>query len=117
MNEIEVTYTVLGFEEAGETSFYTEVSDRIYDKLQDAEDDGGYLDSYYIAEEMPGIHRIILGRIRENMAEEGLDPDDGKIERHTLLGGGDKEDCFEASHSLMHGLADDDDIEYTIMLF
>lgn len=117
MNEIEVTYTVLGFEEAGETSFYTEVSDRIYDKLQDAEDDGGYLDSYYIAEEMPGIHRIILGRIRENMAEEGLDPDDGKIERHTPFGGSYKEDCFEASHSLMHDLADDDDIEYTIMLF
>lgn len=115
MNEIEVTYTVLGFEEAGETSFYTEVSDRIYDKLQDAEDEGGYLDSYYIAEEMPGVHRIILGEIRENMAEEGLDPDDGKVERRGLFGCYE-EDCFEASHSLMYDLADDDDIEYTIML-
>ena len=36
MNEIEITYTVFGFDEAGETSFDMEVSDSLYNKLQDA---------------------------------------------------------------------------------
>lgn len=38
-NSIEITYTVFGFDEAGETSFDMEVSDHLYNKLQDAEDD------------------------------------------------------------------------------
>ena len=39
-NSIEITYTVFGFDEAGETSFDMEVSDHLYNKLQDAEDEG-----------------------------------------------------------------------------
>ena len=80
-NSIEITYTVFGFDEAGETSFDMEVSDHLYNKLQDAEDEGEMLDSDYISEEMPGIHRKILKAIRENMEEEGMNPDDGMIEK------------------------------------
>ena len=39
-NTITITYTVYGYDEAGETSFDMDVSDRIYDKLSEAEDDG-----------------------------------------------------------------------------
>lgn len=45
MNEIEVTYTVFGFDEAGETSFDMDVSDNLYYKLQNAEEDGSVLKS------------------------------------------------------------------------
>lgn len=117
MNEIEITYTVFGFEEAGETSFDMDVSDSIYNKLQDAEDEGELLDSDYISEEMPGIHRKILKAIRKNMEEECLNPDDGKIEKHTPWGTTYMEDCLEASHEEMSYMADDDDIEYTITIF
>ena len=39
--------------ESGKTSFDMDVSDNLYDKLQNAEEDGTYLDSDYISEEMP----------------------------------------------------------------
>jgi len=42
-NSIEITYTVFGFDEAGETSFDMDVSDHLYNKLQDAEDEGEML--------------------------------------------------------------------------
>ena len=67
-------------------------------------------------EEMPGIHRKILKAIRENMQEEGLNPDDGKKEKR-LPWGTYMEDCPEASHMEMYNMAEDDDIEYTITVF
>ena len=117
MNEIEVTYTVFGFEEAGETSFDMDVSDNLYNKLQDAEECGESLDSDYISEEMPGIHRKILKAIHENMEEEGLNPDDGKIEKRLPWGATYREDCPGASHMEMYNMAEDDDIEYSVTVF
>lgn len=117
MNVIEITYTVFGFDEAGETSFDMEVSDSLYNKLLEAEENGEYLDSDYISEEMPGIHRKILKAIRENMMDEGLNPDDGKKEKRLPWGATYKEDCPEASHMEMYNMAEDNDIEYTISVF
>ena len=51
------------------------------------------------------------------MEEESLNPDDGKIEKHTPWGTTYMEDCLEASHEEMSYMADDDDIEYTITIF
>lgn len=115
MEEIEITYTVLGFEEAGETTFDMEVSDRQYERLEDAELDGELLDSDYISENMPGLHKKILKAIRENMEEEGLEPGDGMVEKRRLFGAY-KEYEEGADHSMMAVLADDDDIEYEITI-
>ncbi len=116
-NSIEITYTVFGFDEAGETSFDMEVSDHLYNKLQDAEDEGEMLDSDYISEEMPGIHRKILKAIRENMEEEGMNPDDGMIEKRYPWGAHYKEYSSDASHMEMYNMAEDDDIEYSVTIY
>lgn len=116
-NSIEITYTVFGFDEAGETSFDMEVSDHLYNKLQDAEDEGEMLDSDYISEEMPGIHRKILKAIRENMEEEGMNPDDGMIEKQYPWGAHYKEYNSDASHMEMYNMAEDDDIEYSVTIY
>ena len=115
-NMIEVSYTVLGYDEAGETTFEMEVSNYLYKKLQNAMDKGEYLDSYFISENMRGIHRKILKAIRENMDELSWNPDDGKVEEVTSWGTSYMEDCPGASHSHMLIMADDDDIEYTIVI-
>ena len=117
MEEIEITYSVFGFDEADETTFSMEVSDNLYEKLQDAEDEGNLLDSDYISEEMKGIHKKILKAIRHNMEEEGLEPDDGIIENKTCWGASNKEYSLDASHSFIHDMAEDDDIEYSIDLY
>lgn len=111
---IEITYTVMGFEEIGETTFEMDVSEKIYEKLQDAEDEEEILDSDYISEEMPGIHRKIIHAIRENMEEEGLDPDDGMTERRLPWGAITKDFKLETSYSHMANIAEDDDIEYMV---
>ena len=116
-NTIEITYTVFGFDEAGETTFEMDVSDSVFNKLQDAEDEGETLDSDYVSENFERIHKMILKAIRENMEEESLDPDDGKVEKMTSWGYKYKEDCPATSHSDMNILADDDDIDYSISLY
>ena len=116
-NTIEITYTVLGYDEAGETTFDMDVSDGVFNKLEEAEDEGEILDSDYVSVYFERLHKKILKAIRENMEEESLDPDDGKVEKMTSWGFKYKEDCPGASHSDMHILADDDDIEYSINLY
>ena len=60
---IEVTYSVFGFDEAGETTFDMDVSEKNYNRLQDAEDDGELLDQDYISIEMRGLHNKIIREI------------------------------------------------------
>ena len=60
---IEVTYSVFGFDEAGETTFDMDVSEKNYNCLQDAEDDGEMLDQDYISIEMRGLHNKIIREI------------------------------------------------------
>lgn len=115
MQEIEVTYSVFGFDETGETSFIMEISDNNYDRLYDAELDGEFLDSEYISDEFPGVHKRILKAIRRNMFEESLEPDDGMVEKSGFLGATYMEYSLEASHQLM-SISDDDDIEYEVNL-
>lgn len=115
-NSIEITYTAFGFEEAGETTFEMDVNDRLYDRLQDAEEEGEVLDSDYISEAMPGIHKKILKAIRRNMKEEGYYPDDGMVERRGFLYLPYRVYELNASHEMMHDLAEDDDIEYTVTI-
>ena len=114
---IEVTYTVMGFDEAGETTFDMDVSERMYDTLQEADDEGELLDSEYISENHRNIHRKILKAIRENMEEESWDSEDGAIEKRLPWGATFREDCPGASHAEMLNEAEDDDIEYSIELF
>ena len=114
---IEVTYTVSGFDEAGETTFEMDVSEKVYDTLQEADDEGELLDSEYISENHRNIHRKILKAIRENMEEESMDPEDGTIEKRLPWGATFREDCPGASHAEMLTETEDDDIEYSIELF
>lgn len=116
MEEIEITYKVWGFEEAGETTFYMEISEKLYERLSDADDEGELLDSDFLSEEMPGIHKKILKAIRENMEEESFNPDDGKVEKRTCWGARYNEYSSGADHSLMV-IASDEDIEYEVNLY
>ncbi len=115
-NTIEITYSVFGFEEAGETSFDMNVSENIYNKLQDALLEGEVLDDYYISNNMKGLHKKILKAIRSNMHEEGQNLNDGMIEERLFWGGIYEEYHANASHMEMHNSAIDEEIEYTIYL-
>ena len=113
---IEITYTVFGFDEVGETSFDMDVSEHTYERLQDAEDDGETLDSDYISYEMDNLHDKILRAIRENMRDYDIyDPDDGMTKKTMPWGYTYKEKDESRSHSSMQ-YVDDDDIEYEISL-
>lgn len=115
LNEaIDVTYSVMGYDEAGKTTFEMEVSERDMGWLMDAESEGEYLDSDFIFENRKKLHRKILRAIRNNMEELGMNPDDGMVEKRyaSLV----KEFHPEASHQEMYYSADDDAIEYTITL-
>ena len=79
-NSIGITYSVFGFEKAGETSFEMSISENIYEKLENAMLEGEVLDDYYISNNMKGLHKKILKAIRRNMYEEGQDINDGIIE-------------------------------------
>ncbi len=116
-NTIEIVYTVNGYDEAGETSFDADVSDSVYESLENAESSGEFLDSDYISENLEGIHKKILKAIRKNMEEESWNSDDGKVDKRMPWGFTYKEDCSGASHEDMLDFAEDDDIEYTISLF
>lgn len=86
-NSIEVTYSVFGHDELGETTFDMDVSEAVYENLQDAEDEGDYLDSDFISENWKGIHKKIVKAIRQNMEEESLDlcTDDDDFEYSVTL--------------------------------
>ncbi|MBO7418885.1 MAG: hypothetical protein J6U14_08140 [Bacteroidaceae bacterium] len=113
---IEITYSVDGFAAVGETTFTKCVSESIYNKLRNIEDEGETLDSLYLSEHKKGLHKYIIRAIRENMLEEGLSPDDGMIEKGTILFGKYSEFHPEASYKYMHDMAMEDEIEYTIFL-
>lgn len=111
---IEITYSVLGYEEAGETTFDMDVNEKDKRWLSGAEDDGEYLDSDYISENRVGLHKRILRAIRKDMEERSLDADDGMVaKRYASLV---KEYHQEASHQDMSNFAEDEDIEYTLTL-
>ena len=116
---IEITYSVMGFEDIGETTFDMEVSERIFEELEEAEEEGEILDSDYISEEFPRIHKKIIRAIKENMEEEGLDPEDGMVEKRLPWGAITKDYDPDLSYANMAEYADDDedDIEYTVNLY
>lgn len=116
MGKLEITYTVWGFDEVGETTFEMDVSENTYERLQRAEDDYEMLDQDFISSEMYSLHKKILRKIRKNMEEESwLDPDDGMIEKRTSWGHSYKEYNDSLSHDSMR-FASDYEIEYTIEL-
>ena len=114
---IEITYSVLGNEEAGETTFELEVSDHIYNLLEENEDEGNFLDSDFISEELPSIHQKILRGIRNNMKEEGFDPKDGIITTRQPWGAIKETYSLDASQEFLYDNADDDEIEYSVLLY
>lgn len=116
MEEIEVSYRVLGFEEAGETTFFMEIPEEQYRRLSAADDDGEILDSDHLSEEMPRMHAMILKAIRENMEEKSLDSDDGLVEKRRSWGALYEEYSEGADHLFM-SISDDDDIEYEVNLY
>ena len=112
---IEVSYTVFGYDRLGETLFDMEVKDKDYEWLQNAEGEEGELTSDYISENRPHLHKRVLKAIRNNMKDNGCDPDDGMVEYYSA--GVHHKDFFEdASYDYASDIADDDDIEYTINL-
>ncbi|MBO5795422.1 MAG: hypothetical protein J6R28_02055 [Bacteroides sp.] len=115
-NSIGITYSVFGFEKAGETSFEMSISENIYEKLENAMLEGEVLDDYYISNNLKGLHKKILKAIRRNMYEEGQDINDGIIEERLFWGGTYEEYDTNASHMEMHNSAIDEEIEYTIYL-
>lgn len=113
-NCIEITSSVTGYEEAGETAFDMYVNEKDKRWLSDAEDDGEYWDSEYISENRVGLHKRILRAIRKDMEERSLDANDGMVaKRYASLV---KEYHQEASHQDMANFAEDEDIEYTVIL-
>ena len=108
---IEVTYSVFGHDELGETSFDMDLKDGDYEWLEDT----GILDSDYIAENRKGLHKRIIRAIRKNMEEESIDPDDGMVEVY-VSGCHRKEYHEKASYEHAQSFAEDDDIEYTVSL-
>lgn len=111
-NTIEITYSVFGYEEVGETTFDMDISERDMEWLQNADDEGEYLDSDFISENRRGLHKRILKAIRNDMEEKSLAPDDGMVAKPyaSLV----KEYHQEASHQEMFNFAEDEDIEYTV---
>ena len=114
---VEVSYSVMGYEEAGETSFDMELSEREIEWLQNAEDEGEFLDSDFISENRKRLHKKILRAIRENMDEEAMNPDDGMVEKQLPWGPSYKEFHTDASYNDMAQYADDEDIEYTLNIY
>lgn len=117
INTIVITYSVAGYEEAGETSFDMDVSDSIYENLQNAEDEYEFLDSNFISVNMKGVHKKILKAIRENLEDESMNPYDGMVEKSMPWGYKYKEYEPAHSHSEMNISAEDDDIEYEVSLY
>lgn len=112
---IEVSYTVLGYDRLGETTFDMDVKEKEYEWLSEKEGEGEYLDSDFISENRRGLHKRILKAIRNNMKDEACDPDDGMVEY--VSSAIHRRDFFEdASYDYASDFADDDDIEYTITL-
>lgn len=85
---IEVSYSVIGYDDFGDNTFEMDIKERDYNWLTDKEDDGEYLDSDYVSENRRGLHKRILWAIRKNMEDES------EIDSPELI--------------------DDDDIEYTL---
>lgn len=113
MEEIEITYSAFGF---NESTFTMEISDNLYEKLEDADLDGEYLDSDYISENKPRIHKQIIRAIRNDMEDKTLEPDEGFVEKVRKHKSKYKEYLEAADHNLMDVLTDDDDITYEIEL-
>ena len=113
---IEVTYTAFGYDDAGETTFEMEIPQGVFEQLEQAEDDGEYLDAEYISQNMKRLHRKILDAIRENMEEVGMDPNDGMKEKRLPWGYTRRYFDPMSSHLGMLHTSDDGDIEYTITI-
>ena len=67
---IEVSYSVWGFEDIGDTTFEMEIGKRDYEWMWDAEEGGEFLDSDYISQNCRALHKRILRGIRKDMEEE-----------------------------------------------
>ena len=88
---IEVSYSVLGYNEIGETTFDVDIKESDFDWLTKKDDDGEYLDYNFIAENRRSLHKRILRAIRENIEDES------EIDTPEMV--------------------DDDDIEYTVNIY
>lgn len=110
---VEITYSVFGYEEAGETTFEWSPAKRDLQWMEQAENE--LLDSDYISEINPSLHRKILKAIRQNMEDLGEEDDDGMVPRpYSSLS---KDFHPSASHMHMHEFADEDDVEYSVMIW
>ena len=112
---VEITYSVFGYDEAGETTFEWSPGKGDLQWMEEAEAEGELLDSEYISESNPQLHGRILKAIRQNMMELGEDDDDGMVTRpYASLS---KDFHPSASHMHMHEFADEDDVEYSVMIY
>ena len=116
-SQVEITY-LNPFMDIPETTFDINMSEKDIERLQNAEDDGEFLDQDYISENKPGIHKKILRAIRKNMREVSLyEPDDGMVERRLPWGSTTKDFDFDKTHEWMDISSEDDDIEYSVTIY
>ena len=77
----EITYTFIG-SDAPKDKFEMEFSEKDADRLKEAEQNVGVLDSNYISKNLKSIHRKILRGICEDLEAKSGDPHDGMIQVH-----------------------------------
>ena len=111
----EITYSFIG-SDAPDDTFEMEFSVNDADKLKEAEEDGEFLDSNYISENLKSIHRKILCAIQEDLEDKSEDLHDGMKEVFYPPA------CFvwektHDSHQDLLDLFDEDDVEYTVDIY
>ena len=111
----EITYSIMG-SDAPEDGFEMEFSEKDAEKLKEAEDDGEFLDSDYISENLISIHRKILHAIQEDLEGKSGDPHDGMVEKRRSWGGTYWEKEYD-SHRELLDIFDDDLVEYTVDIY
>lgn len=111
----EITYSFIG-SNAPEDKFEMELSDKDAQRLKEAEEEGAFLDSNYISENLRPIHRKILNSIREDLEAKSADPHDGMKEVHRPPAYHGWEKAHD-SHQDLLDIFDSDDVEYEVDLY
>lgn len=96
-----------------------EISDNLYERLEEYDNDGEILDKDFISEEMPGLHKRILKAIKNQVEEYEMLDDFPKHEERI---GGNRVEVYdhESSEELQFYDFDDmdeDDLDYMVELY
>ena len=113
--DTEITYSFLG-SDAPQDSFVMELSEKDADRLKEADENGEFLDSDYISDNLKSIHRKILDAIREDLESKSDDPHDGMKEVHHPPAYHAWEKVHDSHQDLLLSF-DENVVEYVVDLF